>query len=165
VKVGCVSVCILACLVSSVFALAQVDGQQLPSPAPTAPVPRLILIRGTVRDETGQPLTASTGITFTLYKERMIGLRAGRKTRTCNWTPPAAIACCLDNDEVKKQVDAVVEPVERNYESVIRQLCDKNVVGIVVAVNREIVWADIFASTQLLQKYWPKPVPMLPRPW
>jgi len=27
---------------------------------------------------------------------------------------------------------------------------------VVVAVNGEIVWADLFASTQLLQKYWPK---------
>jgi hypothetical protein len=53
-------------------------------------------------------------------------------------------------------VDAVAEPVQRNYESVIRQLRDKNAVGVVVAVNGEIVWADIFASTQLLQKYWPK---------
>jgi hypothetical protein len=62
----------------------------------------------------------------------------------------------MDNKEVQKQVDAVAEPVQRNYESVIRQLRDKNAVGIVVAVNGEIVWADIFASTQLLQKYWPK---------
>jgi hypothetical protein len=62
----------------------------------------------------------------------------------------------MDNKEVKKQVDAVAEPVQRNYESVIRQLRDKNAVGVVVAVNGEIVWADIFASTQLLQKYWPK---------
>src|ERR1700687_1740415 len=62
----------------------------------------------------------------------------------------------MDNKEVKKQVDAVAEPMQRNYESVIRQLRDKNAVGIVVAVNGEIVWADIFASTQLLQKYWPK---------
>jgi len=62
----------------------------------------------------------------------------------------------MDNKEVQKQVDKVAEPVERNYESVIRQLRDKNAVGVVVAVNGEIVWADIFASTQLLQKYWPK---------
>jgi len=62
----------------------------------------------------------------------------------------------MDNNEVKKQVDAVAEPMERNYESVIRQLRDKNAVGVVVAVNGKIVWADIFASTQLLQKYWPK---------
>jgi hypothetical protein len=62
----------------------------------------------------------------------------------------------MDNREVQKKVDAVAEPVERNYESVVRQLRDKNAVGVVVAVNGEIVWADIFASTQLLQKYWPK---------
>ena len=62
----------------------------------------------------------------------------------------------MDNKEVQKQVDAVAAPVQRNYESVIRQLRDKNAVGVVVAVNGEIVWADIFASTQLLQKYWPK---------
>jgi hypothetical protein len=62
----------------------------------------------------------------------------------------------MDNGEVQKKVAAVAEPVQRNYESVIRQLRDKNAVGVVVAVNGEIVWADIFASTQLLQKYWPK---------
>ena len=62
----------------------------------------------------------------------------------------------MDNKEVQKQVDAVAEPVQRNYESVIRQLRDRNAVGVVVAVNGEIVWADIFASTHLLQKYWPK---------
>jgi hypothetical protein len=62
----------------------------------------------------------------------------------------------MDNKEVQEKVDSVAEPVERNYESVIHQLRDKNAVGVVVAVNGEIVWADIFASTQLLQKYWPK---------
>jgi hypothetical protein len=62
----------------------------------------------------------------------------------------------MDNKEVQKQVDAVAQPVQRNYESVIGQLRDKNAVGVVVAVNGEIVWADIFASTHLLQKYWPK---------
>lgn len=62
----------------------------------------------------------------------------------------------MDNKEVQSKVDAVAEPVQRNYESLIHQLRDKNAVGIVVAVNGEIVWADIFASTQLLQKYWAK---------
>lgn len=62
----------------------------------------------------------------------------------------------MSNKEVQQKVDTVAEPVQRNYESVIRQLRDRNAVGVVVAVNGEIVWADIFASTQLLQKYWPK---------
>jgi len=62
----------------------------------------------------------------------------------------------VENKDVQKQVDSIAEPVQRNYESVIHQLRDKNAVGVVVAVNGEVVWADIFASTQLLQKYWPK---------
>jgi hypothetical protein len=62
----------------------------------------------------------------------------------------------MGNKEVQKQVDSVAAPMQRNYESVIRQLRDKNAIGVVVAVNGEVVWADLFASTQLLQKYWPK---------
>ncbi|MFI5113678.1 MAG: ARPP-1 family domain-containing protein [Terriglobales bacterium] len=62
----------------------------------------------------------------------------------------------INNREVQKNIDKVAEPVQRNYESVIRQLREKNAVGVVVAVNGEVVWADLFASTQLLQKYWPK---------
>ncbi len=68
----------------------------------------------------------------------------------------SSYARVMGNKEVAKQVDSVAEPVQRNYESVIRQLRDKNAVGVVVAVNGDVVWADLFASTQLLQKYWPK---------
>jgi hypothetical protein len=62
----------------------------------------------------------------------------------------------MENGEVKKQVDAVAKPIEQNYQSLIRQLRDRNAVGVVVAVNGRIIWADIFASTDLLEKYWPK---------
>lgn len=62
----------------------------------------------------------------------------------------------MENDDVKKQVDAVARPIEENYQSLIRQLRDRNAVGVVVAVNGRIIWADIFASTDLLGKYWPK---------
>lgn len=68
----------------------------------------------------------------------------------------SSYARVMGNKEVAKQVDSVAEPMQRNYESVIRQLRDKNAVGVVVAVNGEVVWADLFASRQLLQKYWPK---------
>src|SRR5499427_1972135 len=62
----------------------------------------------------------------------------------------------MSNKVVQEEVDKVAAPIQRSYESLIRQLRDKNAVGVVVAVNGEIVWADIFASTQLLLKYWPK---------
>jgi len=68
----------------------------------------------------------------------------------------SSYARLMENQDVKKQVDAVAKPIEEHYESLIRQLRDRNAVGVVVAVNGRIIWADIFASTDLLQKYWPK---------
>ncbi len=62
----------------------------------------------------------------------------------------------MDNAAVKQQVDAVAEPIQHSYQSLIHELRDKNAVGVVVAVNGEIIWADVFASTSLLEKYWPK---------
>ena len=62
----------------------------------------------------------------------------------------------MQNDEVKTRVDSMARPIEQEYQSTIQQLRDRNAVGVVVAVNGEIVWADIFASTKLLEKYWPK---------
>jgi len=61
-----------------------------------------------------------------------------------------------ENAEVRRQVDAVAKPIEQNYQSLIRQLRDRNAVGVVVAVNGRIIWADVFASTDLLEKYRPK---------
>lgn len=83
-----------------------------------------------------------------------VTVSAGAPVAEVNST--SSYARVMENKDVQKQVDSVAAPIERNYESVIHQLRDKNAVGVVVAVNGEIVWADIFASTQLLQKYWPK---------
>jgi len=68
----------------------------------------------------------------------------------------SSYAKVMENDEVKKKVDAVAEPIQHDYQSVIKQLRDRSAVGVVVAVNGEIIWADIFANTSLLEKYWPK---------
>lgn len=68
----------------------------------------------------------------------------------------SSYARVMENEEVRKQVDAVARPIEENYQSLIRQLRDRNAVGVVVAVNGRIIWADVFASTELLGKYWPK---------
>ncbi|HEY7617337.1 MAG TPA: DUF6569 family protein, partial [Terriglobales bacterium] len=62
----------------------------------------------------------------------------------------------MENVEVKQRVDSVAAPIEREYRSLIQQLRDRNAVGVVVAVNGEVIWADIFGSTDLLAKYWPK---------
>src|SRR5215471_3252041 len=57
---------------------------------------------------------------------------------------------------VQKELKSISDPVEKSFESVIKQLRDQNAVGVVVAVKGRIIWADIFASKDLLSKYWPK---------
>jgi hypothetical protein len=61
-----------------------------------------------------------------------------------------------ENKAVHAQVEAITEPMQKSYESVIKQLRNQNAVGVVVAVKGHIVWADMFASSALLAKYWPK---------
>ena len=62
----------------------------------------------------------------------------------------------MQNGEVKQRVDAVAAPMQHDYQTLIQQLRDRQAVGVVVAVNGEIIWADVFASSDLLEKYWPK---------
>jgi hypothetical protein len=68
----------------------------------------------------------------------------------------SSYAGVIENKEVQRKLDTVAAPVQQEYQSVVRQLRDKNAVGVVVAVNGEVIWADVFASTNLLEKYWPK---------
>jgi hypothetical protein len=41
-------------------------------------------------------------------------------------------------------------------EAILNELRKQGAVGVVVAVNGNAEWADVFASTDLLAKYWPK---------
>lgn len=68
----------------------------------------------------------------------------------------SSYAGARENVVVQKELKSVTEPMQKSYESVIKQLRNQNAVGVVVAVRGRIVWADIFASHALLDKYWPK---------
>jgi len=68
----------------------------------------------------------------------------------------SSYAKARENNAVQKQVESITEPMRKSYESVIKQLRNQNAVGVVVAVKGHIVWADMFASSSLLAKYWPK---------
>jgi hypothetical protein len=68
----------------------------------------------------------------------------------------SSYARVMENKDVKEKVDEVAQPIEHNYQSLIKQLRDRKAVGVVVAVNGRIIWADVFASTELLERYWPK---------
>jgi hypothetical protein len=71
-------------------------------------------------------------------------------------TGTSSYARTMGDSAVQSRVDAVAAPMEKSWDSALGELRARKAVGAVVAVNGEIVWADIFASPSLLEKYWPK---------
>jgi len=53
-------------------------------------------------------------------------------------------------------VQEKIDSVAGNYESILHELRKTGAKGVVVAVNGNIVWADLFASNDLLSRYWEK---------
>jgi len=57
---------------------------------------------------------------------------------------------------VGQSVEAFAGEVERRFARAVAGLKDERVVGVVVAYGGELAWADVFASGELFDKYWPK---------
>ncbi len=68
----------------------------------------------------------------------------------------SSYAGVMQNGEVQRKIEDVAAPIDRDYGKLIRQLKEQNAVGVVVAVNGRLLWADVFASGELLEDYWPK---------
>jgi hypothetical protein len=65
-------------------------------------------------------------------------------------------AKALQNTEISSKVDEAAAPLTKSREQVLAQLREQHAIGVVVAVRGEIVWADLFADTELLGRYWTK---------
>jgi hypothetical protein len=70
--------------------------------------------------------------------------------------PTTSYAKMMENPAISQKVDEAAAPVMKAREEVLAKLRDEHAVGVVVAVRGEIVWADLFASTDLLARYWTK---------
>lgn len=56
-----------------------------------------------------------------------------------------------------KAIDTSSSDLYRQYERALSgKLAGQRVVGVVVALNGEVIWADVFASSDLFRRYWPK---------
>ena len=53
-------------------------------------------------------------------------------------------------------IKAQIDTVAGSYSSIISELRKTGAKGVVVAVNGQLVWADVFASDDLLVRYWEK---------
>jgi hypothetical protein len=62
----------------------------------------------------------------------------------------------MQSSAVSDKVDAAAAPLMQAREQVLAKLREEHAVGVVVAVHGEIVWADLFADTDLLSRYWTK---------
>ena len=68
----------------------------------------------------------------------------------------SSYAATVKNQAVQQRLDSLAGSIERSYDRIFQRVRERNAVGAVVAVDGEIIWADIFASPELLQQYWPK---------
>jgi len=68
----------------------------------------------------------------------------------------SSYAGVMQDQAVNERIDKVAAPIRQDYQKLLRQLRERKATGVVVAINGEIVWADIFASSDLLEAYWPK---------
>jgi hypothetical protein len=86
--------------------------------------------------------------------------KAGRMSASVPMAPAASgttsYARVMADEAVQETVDKVAAPITQDYEALLRHLKQTKAVGVVVAVNGEVLWADIFSSPGLLEKYWPK---------
>ena len=62
----------------------------------------------------------------------------------------------MQSEAVSEKVDEAAAPVMQAREQVLAKLRDEHAIGVVVAVRGEIIWADLFANTDLLGRYWTK---------
>jgi hypothetical protein len=68
----------------------------------------------------------------------------------------SSYANAMQSNPVQGEIDKIAKPLQQSYDSLIQKLRTEHAVGAVVAVNGEIVWADVFASSDLLNRFWPK---------
>jgi hypothetical protein len=72
-------------------------------------------------------------------------------------SPTSSYQDVVDSPQTKRRFDEVASSIEADYERELReQLRSREAVGVVVAINGQLVWSDIFSSHELFQKYWPK---------
>ena len=70
-------------------------------------------------------------------------------------SPPPRDTTSYARTMAAPQVQAKIDSVA-DYNGVLQQLRKTGAKGVVVAINGDLVWADLFASNDLLTRYWEK---------
>ncbi|HEX8713913.1 MAG TPA: DUF6569 family protein [Terracidiphilus sp.] len=72
--------------------------------------------------------------------------------------PPhtTSYAAEMQSAPIQKTVDKTAAPLLASGEALRTKLGQERAVGVVVAVRGKVIWADLFADTDMLEKYWTK---------
>ncbi len=84
------------------------------------------------------------------------GISGGFSRGTPRALATTSYAKAMQDNAVSEKVDEAAAAVMQGREQVLAKLREEHAVGVVVAVHGEIVWADLFANTDLLSRYWTK---------
>jgi ARG/rhodanese/phosphatase superfamily protein len=72
-------------------------------------------------------------------------------------SPTSSYMDSVNSPEVKRSLDEAAASIDQEYERELRaKVGGSGAVGVVVAINGELVWSDIFPSADLFRQYWPK---------
>jgi ARG/rhodanese/phosphatase superfamily protein len=72
-------------------------------------------------------------------------------------SPTSSYMDSVNSPQAKLALDRVAASIDQEYERELRsKVGGSDAVGVVVAINGEIVWSDIFPSAELFRQYWPK---------
>ncbi|MBZ5544031.1 MAG: hypothetical protein LAO07_10165 [Acidobacteriia bacterium] len=72
-------------------------------------------------------------------------------------SPTQDYTAVLSGAAAQERVEKVARSIEADYERELRdQVGGRGAVGVVVAINGELVWSDVFPNADLFRKYWPK---------
>jgi hypothetical protein len=80
------------------------------------------------------------------------GMAAAAPQASPSLRASTSYAKAMQNPEVEKKVASIAD----DYDGLLRELRKVGAKGVVVSINGHITWADVFASTDLLEKYWQK---------
>lgn len=62
----------------------------------------------------------------------------------------------MHDKAIEKKIDQEVSPSQNSATQILLELRKVHAGGVVVAVHNELIWADVFASSDLLSRYWTK---------
>lgn len=114
---------------------------------------------GTMKSQMAQPSVRNSAMAEA--NQQMVWDKVGEARKSAAAAAPAASSAVEVTSSYAKvmempEVQEKVTKMAGDYDGMLRELKRVNARGVVVAVNGRIIWADVFSSSELLEKYWQK---------